>query len=181
MVEARDAAILELIERIRRETGRPVPTIDPDGPGADARVMVVLETPGQLGAASTGVLSPLKNEDSTASIQRRYMSKAGLNPEVCLFWNAVPWDLGARRKPKAREQRVGGEYLLDMAVLLPKLRAVLLCGRTAQAVGERAGLTRRIPNVEVISVPFPNSLGLYANGGEPAYVEGLRRTVEVLR
>lgn len=111
---SRDAAIRRPVRRIRRQTGRSVPDVDPDGPGDGARVLMVLRDPAELGALTTGYLSPTKNTDATARNQKRLMREAGLREEVCLFWNAVPWDLlGAN--PTAADKRRGAAYLADHA------------------------------------------------------------------
>lgn len=72
----RDAAIRSLVRRIREETKRRVPDVDPDGPGGSGRVLILLSDPGEGGALRTGYLSPIKNSDPTAKNQARLMREA---------------------------------------------------------------------------------------------------------
>jgi hypothetical protein len=81
------------VRRIRRERNAAVPDVDPDGPGVDADVLVVLRDPGPLGALKTSCLSV----NATAANQRRLFAAPDLPSDACLFWNAVPWDLEGRR------------------------------------------------------------------------------------
>jgi len=100
------SGIRGLVADIRREKGS-VPDVDPDGPGSDARVVLVMLTPGpaQGGAQMTGVLSPTKNSDQTALNLRQLLREAQLDERICVFWNAIPWSLGARREPTDDEVR----------------------------------------------------------------------------
>lgn len=88
----RHAQIQALVRRIRSETGRAVPDVDPDGPGVTAHVLVVLSDPGRLGALTTNYLS-LTNPDETTLNQIRLFAEAGLPTDCCTWWNGVPWDL----------------------------------------------------------------------------------------
>lgn len=168
-----DAAISGLVERIREETHRRVPDIDPDGPGADSPVLILLSDPGEGGALKTGYLSPTKNSDPTAHNQSRLMREAGLSQSVCLFWNGIPYDLEGR-DPKASDVTRGSIYLKQMIALLPDLRAVVAAGNVAQDVCRRAG-------VDAINVCHPSNRGL--SGGvrgarprrEKEYRDGLQR------
>jgi uracil-DNA glycosylase len=157
-----------LVERICLETGRPVPITDPDGPGQQARVLIVLRDPGELGARKSGVLSPVKNDDQTARNMRRLLAEAGLELDVCLFWNAVPWALEGRRKPRAGEVTRGATYLRELVGLLPNLRAVIAMGREAQDACRQA----QVPAIEVC---HPGPLGLH--GGPTAAAAQRRRTL----
>ena len=71
--DLRHAPIKKLVRRIRSETGRAVPDADPDGPGVDASVLVVLRDPGRLVAQRSKIPSPLKNADRAPSNQRRLL------------------------------------------------------------------------------------------------------------
>jgi uracil-DNA glycosylase len=164
MAQERDAAVRALVRRIRRKTRRRVPDIDPCGPGATARVLMLLSDPGEGGALRTGYLSPMRNTDPTARNQARLMAEAGLSPDVCVFWNGIPWDLEGR-KPTAADKERGAAYLVEMVNRLPNRRAVVAAGRVAQDVCARAGIA-------FIPVPHPSNRGL--SGG----VRGARRARE---
>jgi uracil-DNA glycosylase len=169
MTASNDRAIETLVDRIARETGRPVPRIDPNGPRSDARVLVVLRDPGELGARKTGILSPIENDDATARNMRRLWSANGLEVSTCVFWNAVPWALEGRRKPRASEISRGATYLAALAKLLPQLRVTVAMGSEAKRACREAGL-------EAISVCHPGPLGLY--GGPVAAATERRRVLE---
>ena len=105
--------IRELIDRIEREQGAGVPDVDPDGPRENAKIVVMLESPGKNGAKANAVLSPWKHwstKANTARNQRTLLPLAGLTKEkanqLCVWWNAVPWALyaadGGDRKQRPR-------------------------------------------------------------------------------
>jgi uracil-DNA glycosylase len=87
----------------------------------------------------------------------KLMKEAGLSESVCVFWNAVPWALGGRRRPNAAELERGAWYLKELVALLPDLRAVLALGRDAQRACALAGVVS-------INVCHPSPLGLYGGG-----------------
>jgi hypothetical protein len=161
------AAICTLVRRIRRETRRAVPDVDPNGPGTGADVVVVLRDPG-FGALTTKFLS-LQNADQTTANQLRLFAAAKLPLEICLWWNAVPWDLGGL-EPTAADLRRGAGYLQDLIALMERPPVVVACGNTAHDACHRADLA-------AIEICHPSSRGLYGGGEnrEPAYVAGLRK------
>jgi hypothetical protein len=114
------APIRELVERIRRETGLPVPDVDPASPGAAARVLHVLIAPSRPGALETRIPSPT-NPDGTARNQRELMAEAGLSESIVTWWNAVPWDVGDRPRPTAADIRQGAPYIRDLVDRMPRL------------------------------------------------------------
>jgi hypothetical protein len=109
-------SISKLVRRIRQERKAAVPDVDPHGPGVDADVLIVLRDPGRLGALTTSYLSAL-NPDRTAANQRRLFAAAGLPLDVCLFWNAVPWDLDGR-DPRSSDLDGGARYLVELVGLM---------------------------------------------------------------
>lgn len=155
--KGRDTGIRTLVRKIRRETGRRVPDCDPVGPGKTAHVLIVLRDPGDAngGALRTGVLSPTKNDDATARNLRVLMRRAGLLESVCLFWNAVPWDL-ERRNPTAADKRRGASYLRALLGELRSLKVVVASGTDAQEVCDLAA----IRSVPVLRVCHPSNRGL---------------------
>jgi hypothetical protein len=161
------AAIRALVRRIRRETGCAVPDVDPDGAGTTADVLVVLKDPG-FGALTSKLLS-LQNADQTTANQLRLFAAAKLPLEICLWWNAVPWDLGGL-EPTAADLNRGAGYLQQLIALMDRPPVVVACGNAAHAACEKAGLA-------AIEICHPSSRGLYGGGEnrEPVYVAGLRK------
>lgn len=161
-----------LVERIRLDTGAAVPDIDPEGPGIDAKVLVVLRYPGQLGALETGVLSPLKNNDQTAKNQRKLFAAAGLDVAICVFWNAVPWDVQGKT-PSRRDVRQGAGYLRALVDLFPVRPVVVACGNEARDACRDAAITA----IEICN-PGMQALNRYPENREK-HVAGLREAVRL--
>lgn len=157
-----DTAIRKLVARIRSEMKRGVPDVDPKGPGAGARVVLVMLTPGPAegGAQMTNILSPTTNSDQTALNLRRLLREAALEERVCVFWNAIPWALDRRRGPTSEELARGVEYLNEFLSLIPNRRAVVALGRDAQKACRMAG-------VDAIGVPSTSPLAVAAPGQRP--------------
>lgn len=133
-----------MVERQERLQSHPVyaPEFDPAEAGVEARVLVLLEAPGPMTDSGnrTGYRIPgsgfisVDNDDATAANAWRARDAADLDRDVALHWNAVPWLLGpASTKPSADERRRGAAETERLMRELPDLRAVVLCGRYAQA------------------------------------------------
>lgn len=132
---------------LRERTGLPVPDADPADGGADARCLLLLETPGPT-IARTGFVS-CDNPTPTGANLRRFLAAAGLPRASLLVWNAIPFVIHApgakNRAPRAAEARAGLALLPGLLALLPDLRACVLAGRAAAAAApvlraERSGL-----------------------------------------
>jgi hypothetical protein len=137
-------------------------------------VIVILSDPGELGALKTKVLSLLANDDQTARNQRQLFAEARLDPAICVFWNAVPWELGRdpkgkNRKPSRTDRTRGAGYLEDMLALYDRQPVVVACGKDAGRVCDEIGLE------EAIKVCHPAMQGLnrYPQN-RPNHVKGLR-------
>ncbi len=151
--------IRALVARIRRETNRAVPDVDPRGPGTRARVAMLMLTPGPAegGAQMTNVLSPTTNSDQSALNLRKLMRDAGLPESSCVFWNAVPWALERRRDPTNEELARGIVYLKEFLGLLADCRTLVAFGRVAQRACNLAGIA-------AIDVPSPSPLAVAEPG-----------------
>jgi hypothetical protein len=141
--------IRALVRRIRRETGRSVPDIDPNAPGIDAQVLVILSDPGELGALRTRILSPLANNDQTAKNQRQLFTEARLDPAICVFWNAVPCEIarnskGRARRPNQSEKERGAAYLGELLSFFKPQPVVVACGKDAADACDKIDLTAAI-------------------------------------
>lgn len=142
------------LDRLRAARGD-VPGFDPAGPGAAARLLILLETPGPR-IGQTGVVA-LSNPAGTARNLRRFLGEAGIDERDVLLWNAVPWVIrpgGAIRPPRPAEVRDGIAFLPPLLALLPLLRAVLLAGRAAAAAGPVLAAER--PGLPVLAMPHPS-------------------------
>lgn len=165
--DRRHVPIRQFVRRIRRERNAAVPDVDPAGPGVDAAVLLVLRDPGRLGALQTQHLS-LMNPDRTAANQRRLFKAANLPPEICLFWNAVPWDLRGR-DPSRADLEAGARYLRELIDLMNNEVVTVACGVAAHDVCRKAG-------IDAIEICHPSDRGLRGGGvnRETAHVAGLK-------
>lgn len=142
------------LDRLRAAHGE-VPGFDPAGPGAAARLLILLETPGPR-IGRTGVVS-LANPSGTARNLRRFLEGAGIDGRCVLLWNAVPWVIqaaGPIRPPRPAEVRDGVALLPPLLALLPRLRAAVLAGRAAAAAAPV--LAARRPGLPVLTMPHPS-------------------------
>ncbi|MBE7217192.1 MAG: uracil-DNA glycosylase [Caulobacteraceae bacterium] len=117
-----------------REAYGAAPDPDPANAGVDARLLVLLETPGPR-VLETGFVSQ-DNPSATGANLRRFLAEAGVRRRTMFLWNAVPWVIhapGARnRAPRPAEVREGLALLPGLLALLPHLRAAVLLGRVAR-------------------------------------------------
>lgn len=143
-------SINSLRKTIELEQRRPTPDVAPAGPREDARIVILLESPGVNGAGTTGVCSPWLNldpKDRTAANQRSLLPMAGLERAIaerlCVWWNAVPWYLfsadGKDRRPTAAEHEAAVPYLATF-IHIVQPDAVVAMGRPAQTVCAHAGV-----------------------------------------
>jgi hypothetical protein len=151
-----------------------VPDVDPDGPGIDAQVLILLRDPGRLGALTTNYLSVM-SPDRTAENQRRLLAAANLPLDVCLFWNAVPWDLDGRN-PSSADLKAGARYLGELVKLMKRTPTIVACGNAAQDTCARARL-------DAIQICHPSDRGLRGGGvnREPAHLAGLKDAARRVR
>ncbi len=172
------------VQRISKEQGAFVPDFDPNGPRAEARILLLLQDPGAEGAARSGILSPWAHEDRTAINNRNFISQAAIRREDCLFWNAIPWVInpgGVRgRQPKVAEKNQGAAYLHDLLEVLPRLCVILAQGGVAHDTCQRA----QPLGVPVVETPHPGDLAAnqYKNkpgGWERYYIDPMHRAAEL--
>jgi mannose-6-phosphate isomerase-like protein (cupin superfamily) len=155
-----DAFVAEIADRDGRGW---LPRIAPHHGGTDARVLSVLRDPGpatQVGVGS-GFLS-VENDDPTAERQAALFAEHGIRDRDVLPWNAYPWYIN--RAPDAQQGRAGAQVLVELVALLPDLEVVLLQGRDAERIWDRAialdpGLAKE--GVEVVRTIHPGRQALF--------------------
>ncbi len=149
-------ALAAYAEQLRRETGAYVPDIDPRDGGTEARVLLLLETPGPA-IRETGFVSR-DNPTPTARNLRRFAGEAALDRRETVIWNTVPWTIHAvaarNRAPRMAEIRAGLALLPGVLALLPRLRCAILAGRVAGLARDAIGHAR--PDLAIIAVPHPS-------------------------
>ena len=145
-----------LAARIAAEQGAEVPEPDPLDGGVDARLLLLLETPGPS-IGRTRFVSRDSDTGTSANLAR-FLAEAGITRADTLLWNAAPWVLhapGARnRAPRPAEIRAGAPYLAPLLALLPRLRAVVLSGRVAGLLAPSLAALR--PGLPVTGIPHPS-------------------------
>ena len=148
------ARLRTLARRIAAERDAPVPEPDPLDGGVDARLLLLLETPGPRG---TGFVSR-DNPTGTAANLFHFFEEVGIARADTLIWNAIPWVIhapGARnRAPRWSEITAAEPYLEPLLACLPRLGVVILAGRVAGL--SRPTLARLRPGLPVIGVPHPS-------------------------
>ena len=149
---------------------RPLPHVDPADGGVEARLLLLLETPGP-GRTPLRFVSR-DNPTGTGANLRRFLDETGIPRCDVVIWNAVPWVVhapGARnRAVRAGEVRDGLAMLPGFLSLLPRLSAVLLAGRVA-ALAESI-VRERLPNAAVVRMPHPSPTYLCTSPAHPARV-----------
>jgi uracil-DNA glycosylase len=157
LVEAPHLAALRALARtIAAERDAPVPDPDPLDGGAEARMLLLLETPGPA-IFRTGFVSR-DNATGTAANLFRFLAEAGIARRDTLIWNTIPWVIhpeGAlNRAPRRSEMAAATPYLAPLLGCLPRLAVVVLSGRFA--AGLRPALTDLRPNLPVVEIPHPS-------------------------
>lgn len=151
----RMARLRPLLDDLRARHGA-VPDPDPLDGGADARLLLLLETPGPRIRAS-GIVSR-DNPTGTGRNLRAMLAAAGISRRDTLVWNVVPWiihpDGATNRAPSRAELRDGLADLPPLLDLLKRLRVAVLAGRFA-ATAEPAIRAAR-PRLPILAMPHPS-------------------------
>ncbi len=149
------AALAPLLSAIRARHGE-VPDPDPLDGGAEARLLLLLETPGPR-IRRTGFVSRDNPAETSANLFR-FLREAGIARGDTLIWNAVPWVIHARgapnRAPKAAEIAAGLGWLAPLLAFLPRLAVVVLAGRAAATAEPVLRLAH--PTLPILRMPHPS-------------------------
>lgn len=142
--EPRVAPLNDWVESARAglDHGFEIPWFDPASGGVEARLLFLLEAPGQksvskaaaLAKAGSGIISG-DNNDFTAKHCWQAREAAGLTYRQVVHWNTVPWYVGSANKiasPGVAEIERALPLLHQVIELLPRLEVVVLMGRKAQ-------------------------------------------------
>jgi len=127
----------QYVEDLRASAGADaVPSFDPLDGGSNARVLLLLETPGRK-AVGSGFISR-DNPDPTARNMLRFLEGAHIPREATVLWNVVPWYLGSPLAIGAADPgdvEAGRTHLPALLNLLGDLEEIVLLGRKAQRIG----------------------------------------------
>lgn len=150
------APIRALGRSIAEARGAEVPDPDPLDGGVEARLLLLLETPGPS-IRGTGFVSR-DNPTGTAANLFRFLAEAGIARADTLIWNAIPWVIHApgalNRSPRRAEVLAAIPHLAPLLACLPELGVVVLAGSVAGTL--RPTLTTLRPNLSVVDIPHPS-------------------------
>jgi uracil-DNA glycosylase len=151
-------ALTQYVCRLRDATpGAIIPNFDPWDGGVEADVLYLLEAPGPK-ARDSGFISR-NNPDETAKNFFLINSEAGIPRKRTVTWNVVPWYIGSEAKIRPAHRNdisQARESLVDLLILLPRLRIVVLFGGKAQTV--QSWFQSERPELIVFSAPHPSPL-----------------------
>lgn len=119
-------------QQIQRESGHRLPYFDPADGGVEARVLLLLESPGPV-VSRTQFVS-VDNPDGTAENMRCLLHLSGLRRSDVVLWNAVPWQMSENGvvTPRPAQYAEAAPLTREVLALLPRLQAVVLVGKHAQ-------------------------------------------------
>ncbi|TXK19996.1 uracil-DNA glycosylase [Homoserinibacter sp. GY 40078] len=166
-------------EEVAARRGVYIPHFDPADAGAEARVLLVMEAPGPMTNANTGLpgsgFISVDNDDQTAGNVWKGRNAVGLHHGM-LHWNIVPWYLGvASLKPTDRELEQGGAEAMSLLKLLPNVTVVLLAGEYAQR-GWRDYVAPNLDNDPFpIGLPHPSAQSLNRSGARDRFAAALQK------
>lgn len=110
-----------------------VPNIAPLDAGVEAKVLLLLETPGRVPRETR--FTSLDNPSATSKNLWALVEESGLQRSSLLLWNLVPWDIGLEtevQQTTGSHHEFGVRALLKLLSLLPELRAIVFLGAKAQ-------------------------------------------------
>jgi uracil-DNA glycosylase len=126
-----------------------VPYFDPMDGGSKATILFLLEKPGPK---ATAFISR-NNDDTTAENAFKFMQQAGIDRKETCLWNVIPaWD-EKRIKFNGGDTKNGITQLGNVIRMLPKLRVIMLVGRTAQKA--RRYIEAEFEDIIVCESPHP--------------------------
>jgi len=141
------APLTAFVIRLRDQLGeQTVPWFDPTEAGVEARILLLLQSPGPkvIPPVGSGFVSP-HNNDQTAQNMWGIQREIGINrrEELCT-WNVVPWYVPREQALRAADYARARPMLSELLGLLPDLRVVVLLGGNAQDAWRRANLGSRL-------------------------------------
>lgn len=135
--ESHVAPLVELADDLAAGRGMvrgAVPYPDPDGGGVRARVLFLLNDPGD-GAKNVGCGSgmlTILNTDMTSSKQRKAVDHTGFDRGAALHWNGIPWPVA--KADRSRQITPAATALLRLLDMLDDLNGVITLGEFALKV-----------------------------------------------
>ena len=159
LAEPHIAPLAKFVAALRTEVGvgAYIPDFDPWDGGIEAEVLFLLEAPGAR-AVSSGFISR-NNPDETAKNFFELNREARIPRQRTVTWNVVPWYIGteSRIRPANRaDVENAADALRRLLLLLPRLKALVLVGRSAERAMTTIQTTR--PDLRLFVSPHPSPL-----------------------
>jgi uracil-DNA glycosylase len=147
------------VRRLRQgvESEKQIPFFDPFDGGIAATCLYLLEAPGAR-AVSSGFISR-NNPDESAKNFFELNREAGIPREATVTWNIVPWYIGSGQKirpARSEDLAAGIPHLVELLLLLPALRIVVIMGQKPTAAERHIRTVR--PEIEIVRSPHPSPL-----------------------
>ena len=163
-------ALNQFVHDLRRLPGE-VPYFDPLDGGIDARLMILLETPGPK--RSNPRFTSRDNQAPAARNLKKLLDEAGIPRAMTIIWNAVPWVLPRRAKklgrPTACDLETATASFGKLLEILPALDVIVTAGVIAtKFMAERKELCR---SIKTVSMPHPSPV--YLNTRPDLYASSL--------
>jgi uracil-DNA glycosylase len=135
-----------------------VPFFDPADGGVNARILLVLETPGRraAGRQDASELVSIDNDDDTAANMSAFEQKANLTRDWLVHWNIIPWYVQTGKPILKAQREEGAEELEKVITLMPRLQVIVLLGNTADIAYSRHFKDRPLPKIEVLKSYHPS-------------------------
>jgi uracil-DNA glycosylase len=148
LAEPHIAPLTAFVRRLRAQLGEEsVPWFDPTEAGVEARILLLLQSPGDKAAPPTGsgFISP-HNNDQSAENMWGIQQELGIDRRRELVtWNVVPWYVPRRQPLREADFARARPMLSELLDLLPDLRAVVLFGDKAATAWRRAHIGAPLP------------------------------------
>ena len=128
--------LMDLVRDLQSH-GLKVPNVDPDDGGTQATVLFLSETPGPKAVNSDYVSRD--NPDPSARNMGKALDAAGFSRTDVVLWNVVPYCVSTateNRNASGAQIREAAIHTQAFINRLPKLRAVVFCGRQAQRAAQ---------------------------------------------
>ena len=158
-----------------RSRGLDVPNVDPNDGGVNAKVLILLETPGPKAVTSRFVSRD--NSHPSARNLGRVLDDARLARADVVLWNVVPQCVSTTEQNRnvcAAEVRDALPALQAFIDQLPKLAVVVFCGRSSQRASNHVELPSR---VQVLKTFHPGGMAY----NRPTYRADIHATFEKAR
>jgi hypothetical protein len=174
------------LRKLRRGRAGDIPAFSVKDGRTEAEALFLFQDPGNSGAADSGVVDR-DNKDESAKVFKALNEEQELDREKTVSWNSIPWAVQGNDFGAELVQVREWELVPKLLDALPKVRVVVLCGKTVAwklepdvaAYGE--GKDREML---ILKGPHPSRRGMMSRPGgftREQNIAWLRRVIEQAR